>query len=953
MFEIVRMRINLVLYLILFLFATIDLSAQEKCFDFKEVSSNLSMALKFEKKGDIDKAIFFAEKAFKKDSSKYGKENYFVFEDAYYLQQIYSYLGQYDKSLHYGSVAIEIAGTLSYTNLCKLSIVQTQSLSCLYLHNYKRAIYYLTQEKDLVASIDGKENDEYATILNNLAYCYVHEEKEFFIEENVQEAIILLTEAIDIRRRLLGDSSITYLNTLNNYSRYLSLYSNAQTSSRLVLFREAAEIVMREELYNYLKYHCEDSVRLPKLYTLLSQECYINQEYYDALYYGIASLCAKNDKNYDSESIVTSLEMLAKYYNSTSDPKTAVALIEQAIKLRLLKSDDTEHLNELRGYYYQQLMSSEVISNEEIGDVPLSHIISSEKQKLQFDTSLSKIAIDNKTKNEENHRCFISNIFVIAATNCLIKQDTAKAVYLYEKSIEKDSSNFNALIGLAKITGTKDSIAAKDYLATAGKVLEDKQGFSPEQSRYFFDLAMYYSKKRDDSKASWYYSRCLDGIQCWLQNNFDILLPNERLDFFKRFSDIFYMAPLLMWKNPSNLMTQNAVDSRLITKNILVDWNKKFLGWKDLSNSLTNKEALVDLIELFDYKGEYTYNAILILPNNQIEKVYICTISKDSVDKSKKLNNYEWLWKPIEEKLPDTETVYFTTEKSLNTLPIENYTNLPFEAVRISALREILNKNKTTHATNNSILLCGGVRYSEAHDTVINRKRGSLNDISASTQIEVNNISTVAKKNEIKVTILNGNVYEKDFIEKLSDEYSIIHIATHGYYWGDIDVLDIPKIYYKYYSYFNEIANELCLSGFLLTGAEESMRDPIHSENNNDGIVTALEISKLDLNSTDLVSISACKSGLNYSNPISNYTVGLTTALKKAGVKSILVSLWDIDDDATQLFISSFYEKYLSCFNKHKALKHAQNILRNYSENGKLQYDDPYFWAGFILIDSF
>jgi CHAT domain-containing protein len=97
----------------------------------------------------------------------------------------------------------------------------------------------------------------------------------------------------------------------------------------------------------------------------------------------------------------------------------------------------------------------------------------------------------------------------------------------------------------------------------------------------------------------------------------------------------------------------------------------------------------------------------------------------------------------------------------------------------------------------------------------------------------------------------------------------------------------------------------------------------------------------------DLVVLSACETGLG---DISDEGVfGLQRGFKKAGVNSLMMSLWEVDDEATQVLMSAFYENLISGLSKRKAFVNAQHFLRT-TQNKK--YDDPRFWAAFILLDA-
>ena len=116
----------------------------------------------------------------------------------------------------------------------------------------------------------------------------------------------------------------------------------------------------------------------------------------------------------------------------------------------------------------------------------------------------------------------------------------------------------------------------------------------------------------------------------------------------------------------------------------------------------------------------------------------------------------------------------------------------------------------------------------------------------------------------------------------------------------------------------------------------------------DDGILYADEVSNLNFSNINLVVLSACQSGLG--NIASSEGVfGLQRGFKLAGAHSIIMSLWKVDDTATQILMTEFYKNVVMGRNYREALAEAQNVLR-LDENGK--YDSPHFWAAFILLDT-
>ena len=138
-------------------------------------------------------------------------------------------------------------------------------------------------------------------------------------------------------------------------------------------------------------------------------------------------------------------------------------------------------------------------------------------------------------------------------------------------------------------------------------------------------------------------------------------------------------------------------------------------------------------------------------------------------------------------------------------------------------------------------------------------------------------------------------------------------------------------------------------SGLLFSGANNALQKGYRKQEGvDDGILTAKEIAQLDLRGTDLLVLSACQTGLGR---VSGEGVfGLQRGFKKAGVSTILMSLWEVDDDATRLLMTTFYKAIESGQPKTAALKTAQTAVKGCREH---DYSSPYYWAAFILLDDF
>ena len=107
------------------------------------------------------------------------------------------------------------------------------------------------------------------------------------------------------------------------------------------------------------------------------------------------------------------------------------------------------------------------------------------------------------------------------------------------------------------------------------------------------------------------------------------------------------------------------------------------------------------------------------------------------------------------------------------------------------------------------------------------------------------------------------------------------------------------------------------------------------------GIITAYEISGLNLFSTDLVVLSACETGIG-DIIFCEGVYGLRRAFAIAGARALVLSLWSIPDEETKDLMVIFYSLLKSGKGKSEAMREAQLAL-------KKKYPHPYFWGAFIL----
>ena len=144
--------------------------------------------------------------------------------------------------------------------------------------------------------------------------------------------------------------------------------------------------------------------------------------------------------------------------------------------------------------------------------------------------------------------------------------------------------------------------------------------------------------------------------------------------------------------------------------------------------------------------------------------------------------------------------------------------------------------------------------------------------------------------------------------------YQMVHFSTHGY--------------------INEVRPRF--SGLVL-----SLPHSATNSVSEDGLLSSYEIFNLKLNA-DLVVLSACETGLG-KEVKGEGLMSLTRAFMYAGTSSVLVSLWNVNDESAADLMIRFYRKLKTGMNKGEALRQAQ--LETIRDNGF-----PFFWAPFVLV---
>lgn len=404
--------------------------------------------------------------------------------------------------------------------------------------------------------------------------------------------------------------------------------------------------------------------------------------------------------------------------------------------------------------------------------------------------------------------------------------------------------------------------------------------------------------------------------------------------------------------------------SEIFNKNI----STKPLKWQDVQKVLLPKEAAIEIIRFayfkFDSAGIYSdsviYAALIIkkdtkenpeivlLPNgNELENKFLKVYRNSIRFKTEDMNSYAQFWGKIKENLKGIEKVYVSPDGIYNLIninalfnPITNtYAFEELEIRNVTNTKDLLSNYKSDFKTN-AIIIGDPEFYTNSRNENINEPIAKL----PGTRIEVNQINELLTQNKISCEVFTDKKAAEEVLKLTSNPY-ILHIATHGFFEKDSENKDLKNS--------KSINNPLLRSGLLMAGSGNTLenrkntKDSDKSQNTKskeDGIFTAYEAMNLNLDKTELVILSACETGLGeIKNGEGVY--GLQRSIKIAGAKSIIISLWKVNDATTQKLMNTFYSEFLVSNDKNKAFRIAQ-------QNIKKEFGHPYYWGAFMLIGN-
>ena len=405
----------------------------------------------------------------------------------------------------------------------------------------------------------------------------------------------------------------------------------------------------------------------------------------------------------------------------------------------------------------------------------------------------------------------------------------------------------------------------------------------------------------------------------------------------------------------------------------------KDISWTQIRDRLQPTEAAIefiiaekDIMALVVKPGCETPTPVTLTNIDTLKAAILSLNTKSPAATARKLYNnpsinlYGMLWQPLEKELKGVSKVYYATQGMLYSIafaaistPDGKYLSDRYNLCPLTSTAEIVKEQK--EQLPQSVVAMGNIYYTDKQRQQvaagdINGARGGEEDVTIDdfsdrgakryhfkylpfTKKEIEDLSSIIKNRQL--TLEEGTEATEQNLRNLLDKKpDVIHLATHGFFIAKSD--EARKVpFFQHYS--QAIENSMQRAGIALAGAEDTWTGAQQPEEANDGILTANEVAQMDLNGTQLVTLSACETALgDYSF---EGVFGLPRGFKQAGVKSLLVSLWSVNDKSTYLLMSSFYRYWMQGETKQQAFKHAVNDVRK-------DYPEPFYWAPFVLLDA-
>ena len=869
-------------------------------------------------------------------------------------------LGNYVKAIEYFDLeVINIEYNYGENSFQLINVLNNLAICYNFIGNYKKSLELRTQASEIMKIIKNDESVDFAIHMGTIAELNIKMNDYKLAELNI-------SKALNIYSFKIGENSLEYANSLITLGFINSELGNQKQAKEY--YSKAHEIIKNHNDTSnayYKNYYSRSLASLGSIYQRSGEPRSAIRYYKEYIDY------LSQTPGRDSTDFALGFDNLGLNYRDMGDFENAEKYCLKALNIRTLLLGDkhpdvAESLSSLGSLYF-------MMAKYQLAEIYYKQALEIIKQALgeehpNYEACETSFAIILAQTNREKEALEILNKNFSKkareiADNFEWLNDNQKDAYWKKEIVFYDNLTWFAFKSFEKVpeaVGLKYNAA----LVTKSKMLETH--LNSEN----------FEREREELRDEMIYRRRLIA-----KMESDGSTEKHKLEKLRHESDSLDKRLTISWPEYAQQK-----------KNLSITWDQ-------VQQNLENGEAAIEFVR---FKNEddssYYYNALVIKKGDKNPILVKLCKEKALQAITPKMGfsaYYPLIWQPIEAALKDIVTIYYapvgelyniafsaiyspkgkgdqlvsaknnkrgvlqiTTEQNAEYL-MDRYTLHQLTSTRYLAMGL---KQKAKEPIGNSMAMVGGVNYDyipgSAAATKKNKKKKNANRSSASasgklpylegTKTEIEQINQQVTTATWQTKLIENNDATEETITKLEGKEAkgILHIATHGFAFPEYDFKDttVNKKSLRFSYRFS--SNPMVRSGLILAGGNwawtgSDTLSKLGAEQN--GILTALEVSQLNLKKTKLVVLSACETGLGKIEG-SEGTFGLKRGFKLAGVEQMIVSLWSVPDKETMELMTLFYSDLTKTLNPIISFEKSQKEMRHKYPT------QPEKWAGFVLV---
>lgn len=927
----------------------------------KRVDSLIQVSRGLTGKGEFDKALELNVAAEKLALEKFGRESAAYGSVCYVhgsiLYQKGDYTGAANQLLETKTIQEKVLGKEHPSYAQSLN-----SLAFVYvaMSDYEKAEPLYLESKSIVKKSLGKEHRNYARTMTNLGILYRQ-------LGNYEKAEQVYLETKDIQEKSLGKDHLDYAKTLYNLA---NLYADMGNNEKAMLLYLESKAIEEKSLGREHPDYAQSLNSLAILYRDMG-----NYEYAEQLYLESKTIFEKTlgKEHPEYAYILTNLAVLYEQLGN----------YERSEPLYLESKNIWEKVLGKEHPVYAKIVANTANLYRQMGNYDKSAMLYTE----------SRLILEKKFG--KNHPDYAQSLSHMAALHQAAHNFSTAKPYLLESSpIQK-----SLLLRSARHLSERELSAYAQQFAKNLIQTYSFAHFQPDIADACYDNTLFHKGFLLNAAAKINNPTLRDSATT--ETFYRLKSCHRRLA-------AEYAKPIAERMGVEELETKaNDLEKELTRTVAGYGEAMRQVKWQEVQAALKPGEAAIEFVHyrFWDKKptDSLMYAALLLLPEGQPK--FVPLFEEKQLDallhrgvtapefffknlyefsgKGKDLNRL--IWQPIANIFSagggQPKVVYFSPSGLLHRL---NLTALPvseserlgdrFKLIELGSTRQIVvsppnrydgpsaalfggvyyDLDTTSAATEPEVKptgLRGGLSFAHADSTL--RGGGEWKFLPGSEK-EIAELDKIMSTNGLKTKVFRSAAATEEAFKNTESSPKgngasprILHISTHGYFFPDPKTTadhSRPTFDDKQPT-FKISEHPMLRSGLILAGGNHAWKTgkPL-KEGMEDGILTAYEISQMNLSNTELVVLSACETGLGDIQG-NEGVYGLQRAFKIAGAKYLIMSLWQVDDKQTSRLMTLFYKKWLTeKMPIPEALRAAQGELR---ERGF----DPFYWAGFVLVE--